>query len=714
MACPRISFNASGALVALLGLLCCASAHTAEMKRAQHTSVALLAENTSLAAAGGMATVGLHLEPDLGWHAYWRNPGDAGKEAAIRWSLPEGFAAGELRFPAPTLIPFGEFNTYGFNEAVLLLADLAVPSGLAPGTSVELQGRARWVVCDDELCVPEQAELTLVLPVGDGGGTSPQADLFAAARDKLPRPVDWPGRFEVTDGVVRLSVDVADADIEAEYLFVAPKRVVEYSEQTRQRTASGWLFTMPAGRRAAEAEAIDAVLRYRNADTGEAQSVALRFTAGAVAAAAPSGAAGTGAVSAAGALDVVKALLFGLVGGVLLNLMPCVFPILSMKALSVVELSRTDRRTAQSSGIFYTFGVLATFVAVAVTLIALRAAGEAVGWGFQLQSPWVVFVLGLGMVAIGLNLFGAFEIGTRAMGLGQGLTATGERRQSLLTGALAVVVATPCTAPFMAGALGFALVQPVPVALAVFLALGFGLALPYLALTFIPALARALPRPGAWMETFRRVLAFPMLATALWLFWVLGRQLGATAMAVAILAALLLGFALWAYGRGRAARWRIAAAGGLLAAVAAGSQAVRDPVASGDAAGLGELALERFTPDRVLGYIAAGQPVFVYFTADWCISCKVNERVALATDSVAEAFNERGIKVIEADWTAEDPVITEWLAKYDRAGVPLYLYFPRGATLETAAVLPQVLLPGIVIDAIENADASVSSEAGSA
>ncbi len=703
MRCVRVSSPVRPASAALLALLwaCCAAA--ADSQKTAHSSVALLAEQQSLPAEGGTVTLGLQLEPDPGWHAYWRNPGDAGKEASIGWALPEGFAASELRFPTPTLIPFGEFNTYGFKEPVLLLADLAVPAGLAPGGSVELGGDARWVVCDDELCVPEQARLTLVLPVGDGSAEAAQADAFAAARRKLPEAVAWPGRFEVAEGAVRFALDVGDRDLEAEYLFVAPKRVVEYSEQTRQRTASGWQFAMPKGRRADGAEHIDAVLRYRDANSAESRGALLRFAPGAVAAAPPVAAPSVaGAGSAAGFLDVAKALVFGLVGGVLLNLMPCVFPILSMKALGVVELSRTDRRTARASGVFYTIGVLATFLAIAVLLIALRAAGEAVGWGFQLQSPWVVFVLGLGMVAIGLNLFGTFEIGTRAMGLGQGLTATGERQQSLLTGALAVVVATPCTAPFMAGALGFALVQPVVVALAVFLALGLGLALPYLAVTFIPALARGLPKPGGWMQTFRRVLAFPMLATALWLFWVLGRQLGATAMGLAILAALLLAFALWAYGQGASARWRVAALGGLLACLATGSQVARAPDASDD----GALALEPFTPERVLGYIAAEQPVFVYFTADWCISCKVNERVALATDAVAEAFNERGIKVVEADWTTEDPVITDWLAKYDRAGVPLYLYFPRGASLETATVLPQVLLPGIVIDAIESADAA--------
>ena len=695
----RLRCRAAAATALLLALLGAPFAVAAEAQRTAHSSVALLAQRGGLPAGGGTVTLGLHLEPDPGWHAYWRNPGDAGKEASVSWTLPEGFAAGELAFPTPALIPFHDFNTYGFNEAVLLLADLDVPAGQTPGGAVELRGKARWVVCDDELCVPEQADLALALPVGDGAAAPAHAQRFDAARRKLPGHADWPARYSVGEGGVDFAVDVPGGPIEADYLFVAPKRVVEYSEQTRRRTDAGWLFTMPAGRRAEQSEEVDAVLRY-----GDGESVALTFAR--VANAAPAPSASANAVASTGsALDIAKALLFGLVGGVLLNLMPCVFPILSMKALGVVELSRTDRRTARASGIFYTLGVLGTFLAIALLLIALRAAGEAVGWGFQLQSPWVVFVLGLGMVAIGLNLFGAFEIGTRAMGLGQGISASGERRQALLTGALAVVVATPCTAPFMAGALGFALVQPVPVALAVFLALGFGLALPYLALTLVPRLARGLPKPGAWMETFRRVLAFPMLATALWLFWVLGRQLGATAMGVAILAALLLAFALWAYGRGTALRWRVAAAAGLLSCVAVGAQVARSPAAgAGDGHGLGGLALEAFTPERVLGYIAAEQPTFVYFTADWCISCKVNERVALATDAVAEAFAERDIKVVEADWTTEDPVITEWLAKYDRAGVPLYLYFPPGATLESAAVLPQVLLPGIVIDAIEEAD----------
>ena len=708
----------------------------ADVQRTEYSAVDLVAEQASLPTSGGTVTLGLHLQPNPTWHAYWSNPGDAGKEASIRWSLPEGFEAEPLQFPAPHLIPFGEFNTYGFEEAVLLLADVAVPPGLDLGRRYELAGRASWVVCDDALCVPERADIALTLTAGDGGADPANADRFAAARAKLPTVVDWPARFTVADDQVHFDVDApAGSVFNSPYLFVEAKRLVAYASQTSASEGGALRLSMPAGRRADVIDETKAVLHYVDG-SADAQDVLLAFSrgqgqaAGAGTAAAPAASGDVAAPiqgpspnSAGGFAAFVKALVFGLLGGIVLNLMPCVFPILSMKALGLVNLSAADRRTAQASGLFYTAGILVAFAIAALALIALREAGRAVGWGFQLQSPLVNVALGLGMVAIGLNLAGVYEIGTRLMGLGQSLTAGeagNERRTAFFTGLLAVVVATPCTAPFMAGALGYALAQPAAVALAVFLALGLGLALPYLALGFVPALGRVLPKPGPWMAHFRRVLAFPMFATALWLFWVVGRQSGATAMAVALLAALLLAFALWAVGQGSAARrplgWRIAAVAGLLACVVAGVRvdglgedqrlaAASSPESAGT---LGKLELERFSPERVTDYIASGQPVFVYFTADWCVSCKVNERVALATDAVGDAFNARGIAVVEGDWTAEDPVITEWLEKYDRAGVPLYLYFPSGSSLATATVLPQVLLPGIVIDVIEGADLDVA------
>ena len=705
-------------VAALLAAVGFAPGVAADVQQTTYSRIELIAEQATVPATGGRLTLGFHLRPNRGWHAYWLNPGDAGKEPSIDWALPDGFAAHPLQFPAPHVIPFGDFNTYGYKGAILLLADVDVPPGLEPGTAIRFSGEAGWVVCDDALCVPEDADIELTMRVGGGGVDADVADRFAAARNALPEAVSWPARFALVDERIDFDVPLPTGAGPPATLFVAAKRFVRYGKQAIERTAAGLRFTMDAGRRTADFDAVDAVLRYRDANGDEA-SASLTFARNdgpLPAVAAPSVAAG---VAAAGAGEVVRAIVFGLLGGILLNLMPCVFPILSLKALGLADLSKAGAKAARESGLLYTAGVLATFLVIAVLLIVLRQAGEAVGWGFQLQSPWVIVVLGLAMVAIGLNLAGVFEIGTRAMGLGQGLTASNERRAAFLTGALAVVVATPCTAPFMAGALGFALVQPVPVALAVFMALGFGLALPYLALTLLPALGRVLPRPGPWMATFRHVLAFPMLATALWLFWVIGRQLGATAMAVALLAGLFLAFALWAYGRSaggqRTAVWRTAAVAGLAACIAAGVNigdraiaSTADNAPTGSVHRLGKLEPEAFTPERVVGYVQSDTPVFVYFTADWCISCKVNERIALATDEVGDAFNDRGIKVIEGDWTTEDPVITEWLARYDRAGVPLYLYFPAGSSLDEAAVLPQVLLPGLVIDAIDSADAALS------
>ena len=681
----------------------------------EYSRVELIAEQASLPASGGTVTVGFFLEPEPGWHAYWINPGDAGKAPSIRWSLPDGFVADALQFPAPHLIPFGEFNTYGFDEPVLLLADIGMPAGLAQDTVVALGGKARWVVCDDELCVPEEAEIALALPVADGRPNAANAERFAAARAKLPSVADWPARFAVADGSVDFDVAVPmGLRVDAPYLFVAPKRVVRYGEQTSVRTNDGLRFAMAAGCRAEEATTIAAVLRY-----GDGDAVALQFAR--TDEPLPQAVAQTSAETLAtgASFDVpslLQALLFGMLGGLVLNLMPCVFPILSMKALGLVQLAQADRGEARASGLLYAAGVLIAFLVVAALLIALRAAGAAVGWGFHLQTPLVNVGLGLLMVAIGLNLAGVFEIGTRLMGLGQSAgTGGSERRAAFFTGLLAVVVATPCSAPFMAGALGYALAQPVPVALAVFLALGLGLALPYLVLTFVPALGRLLPKPGPWMAVFRQALTFPMLATALWLFWVVGRQLGPTAMGIALLAALLFAFALWAYGRGAASvrtwSWRSAAIAGLAACVFATVQvqSVGNAPQSGEsddgpvAGRLGKLEYQRFTPELVQSYIDAKNPVFVYFTADWCISCKVNERVALASDAVGEAMTARGIAVVQGDWTAQDPIITEWLVRYGRPGVPLYLYFPPGSSLETAIVLPQILLPETVVNAIGGA-----------
>ena len=682
-----------------------------------YSTVDLIAEQASLPADGGTVTVGLYLEPNPGWHAYWRNPGDAGLAPAIRWNLPETFEAAPLQFPVPHVLPFIDLITYAFEEPILLLSDVTVPAGLAAGETVELQGRANWVVCDDQLCVPENANLTLALPVGDGGPDSAQTERFTEARARLPEPVDWPAQFERLDTTIRVAIETPEAAADATdpYLYISARYLVEYGQQSVSFTPRGAVVSMDAARRQTEETEFMGLLTFTD-NTGAHRAFSFNVQEGTGVAASLLDGVGGALLPAAqsySGLSFGLALLFAFIGGVVLNLMPCVFPILSMKALSLVKMSHTDRRVAQQSGLLYTAGILVAFTLIGGTLIALREAGQAVGWGFQLQSPAVNLALGLLMLGIALNLFGVFEIGTRIMGVGQTLTAGGERRAAFFTGLLAVVVATPCTAPFMAGALGYALVQPAAVALSIFVLLGLGLAFPYLLLSYVPAVGRVLPKAGPWMATFKNVLAFPMLATAVWLFWVIGKQLGVDSMTAGLVTALCFAFTVWAYGRVAHARrpyaWRAAAAMGLIATVLMGVRiedyrAAPVSLSGTDAGTLGLLNLEHFTPERVTGYIDAGEPVFLYFTADWCVSCKVNERVALATDAVGNAFEERGIKVIEGDWTSEDPLITAWLDRYGRVGVPLYLYFPVGSSLDDPTILPQILLPEIVINTIAAAD----------
>ena len=694
------------AIVAALGLIATASAAPTKTK---YSTIDLVAEQASLPVDGGTITIGFYIEPDATWHAYWSNPGDAGMEPSIAWELPEGFSAGAFEFPTPHLLPFGDLNTYGYEEPILLTADLTVPGGLQAGDSIDLAGKARWVVCDDNVCVPERADVRLTLGVGDAAPDPATAGMFATARSKLPVAVDWPAQFEVRNEKVAFEIAAPDrpASLEDAYLFVESRKLVRYGTQAAGFSRAGLSFVMDAARNAAEEDAARAVLTFTDT-SGEHRAVALNFSkaSGPLAAA-------TATPVTSGGVGFWQAAFFAFLGGIILNLMPCVFPILSMKALSLVNMAKQDQRAARESGLIYTLGVLAAFAVIGFAILGFRAAGNAVYWGFQFQNGPVNMLVAMLMVVIGLNLLGVFEVGTRMMGVGQELTQGGERRAAFFTGVLAVVVATPCGAPFMATAIGFAFQQSPAILVTIFLALGFGLAFPYLLLSFVPDIGKKLPKPGQWMETFKHFLAFPMFLAALYFFWVGGRVLGVSSMFAGLVTALALSFTLWAYGKGAMARkkgaWYVAALVGLLATGYVftkidASKVVLDDDGQVVAGTLGGLELEHFNPDQVKQYIADGQPVFVYFTADWCISCKANERVALSTDTVAEAFNSRGIKVVEGDWTLEDPVITEWLERYNRAGVPLYLYFPNGSSLDTVTILPQILTPGLVVDAIVAAD----------
>jgi thiol:disulfide interchange protein DsbD len=690
----------------LLALLCWLPVLAAAQDQTPHARVSLLADVRGVL-PGQPFSVGVRFELDRGWHIYWQNPGDSGQAPRIDWQLPPGFVAGDIEWPYPEQVSPPPVVTYGYARQVLLPVTMTPPPGLAGPVTV--RARVQYLVCKD-LCLPEQAELALELPVLDRAQPDPAGQrAIAAARARLPR--QWPAltvdaaRFErhvylswpaaLGSGAVRFF-----PDREGQFRHSAGQvleRVGNRLRLTLTATAlplerltgvlvdpRGW---DGAGR--VPAVAVDVPVRVLDQAPAAGQPVAARAKQ-----------------PATGGMGLALAAGLALLGGLILNLMPCVFPVLSVKVLSFIQLAHGDPGRVRRHGLAFLAGVLVSFWLLAGLLLALRAAGGGVGWGFQLQSPGFVAAMALLLTAVGLNLLGAFEVGLGLARLAGSAPQPAGYPGSFLTGVLAVLVATPCTAPFMGTALGFALARPAPEALAIFTALGLGMALPYLLLAEMPGLLARLPRPGAWMVTLRQGLAFPLFATAVWLAWVLGRQAGVDAVALLLLAALGVGLAAWGAGhlqRGTR-RWlpgAVVLAGLGIAAVLGFAAAMRPvesaaPVrAASPAAGID---WQPWSAPRVTELRAAGRPVFVDFTAAWCISCQVNKQVALDTPAVARRFAELGVVALEADWTRYDPAITEALAGFGRSGVPLYVYYPPGGEPK---LLPAVLTPATVLQALD-------------
>lgn len=667
-----------------------------------YSEVALVSDVAAVR-AGEPFWLALVVDTRPGWHTYWENPGDSGLPTQIDWTLPDGYAAGPIAWPAPERLPVGPLMNYGYSGGVVLLTRVTPPQTLPADGVPRVVAEARWLVCE-EICVPEEA--TLGLTVGADPQTVDPARI-AAARGALPPTSPWPARVGRDGDAVALRIDVPGLDPERlldAYFFPAGFGVFDAaSPQTVTVDPGGVTLsgrwggeplpgTVPGVLTLEEWTGDEAIRRSVALEASSAVSPVTPAAATPIRAPAPTPPGGA-------AVGWPEALLLAALGGLILNLMPCVFPILSMKAIGLAALSAADGRAARRHGRLYALGVLACFVAVAGALIALRGAGGAVGWGFQLQEPAVVGVLALVMFGIGLNLAGVFEIGGGWIGLGSRWGAHGGDAGAFLTGALAVVVATPCTAPFMGVALGFALVQPWPLALAVFLALGAGMALPYLVLTHVPALHCALPRPGPWMARLRQLLAFPMFATAVWLVWVLSQQAGPTGVLASLGAMVLAAFAIWLWQVAGGLR-PIARAAGRLGAAASGVAALvavlwlagpppRPAAAASPAPSASGLAWEPYSDARLSALRGEGRPVLVNFTAAWCITCLVNERVAFDDDTVRAALATRGVAVLKGDWTLQDPEITAALARFGRSSVPLYLLYPgEGGEPE---VLPQIL-----------------------
>ena len=640
------------------------------------------------------------------WHTYWKNPGDSGLPTEIAWKLPEGVTAGPIVWPRPSLYDIGGIVNYGFQDEAVLLVQVTPPATLS-GT-LALVAEANWLVCED-ICIPEEANLELVLPVTATGAPATPATLkiFEAARQRVPLPSPWPARYGVSRaGDLTLVVEAkglkADTIRDAYFFPAAWGPIASMARQSATVGADG--IRIPLKRGDAKSPlptelAGTLVLTERTAggDVRQAFDVTAKLDPAFVPA---------GTLSAVGgeSIGLAEALLFALLGGLILNLMPCVFPVLAMKAAAFARLAGHERAAMRRDGLAYTLGVLVSFAAMAALLIGLRATLGDVSWGFQFQSPVFSLLIAYLFFVVGLNLAGLFEVGGRFAGVGQGLAARGDTVGAFFTGVLAVVVATPCTAPFMAAALGFALSQPAPQTVAVLLALGFGLALPFLALSFTPALQRLMPRPGPWMDRLRQFLAFPMFASAAWMVWVLTQQSGADGVVYALGGMILIAFAIWLWRQGSGispATWlrRGVAAIAVLLAFAAVLRLEDAPATaasvSGGPAGVSFDGWERFSRERMNQAVAGGKPVFVDFTAAWCITCLVNERVALDTPASRKAFEQAGVVKLKGDWTNRDPEITAVLKELGRAGVPLYLLWAPGAA--QPKILPQVLTESLIL-----------------
>lgn len=668
---------------ALLMLLAFALLAAAPARAQTHIQPRLIAESAT-PSPGGATTIALAMTPDPTWHGYWINGGDAGFGLSVEWNAPEGVTVAPFRYPVPEpLILFGMMN-HVYEHPYALLADVRVDGSIAPGTDLTLSGVANWLACTDKVCVPERAVISVALKAGDGKITPATRTQFDAWRAKLPQPLDRAGTWERRGDKVRFAIPLpAGATFDAPHLFLETRNVADYPTPQHFSRNGDWII-VEAKAKGDTAGPADALLKL-----GEGRGLSVRFEPGSVPAAGERIATRESGID----LGLFWAAFGGaILGGLILNLMPCVFPILSLKALSLAR-SGGDARAAKVEALAYSAGAVVTALLLGGALLTLRAVGEQVGWAFQLQHPLSVLALLILAIAITMNLLGLYEL--PSFGGGQGLTDRGGVAGGFWTGALAAFVATPCSGPLLGAALGATLVLPAWAALPIFGGLGLGLALPFLAIGFVPTLRNRLPKPGPWMIGFRRWMALPMGLTALALAWLLWRQIGdgqliiwplvAVAMAVVVLAH---------YGSMQQGdrRWWLLTLSGLLFLGGLAGSAIDLAKADRQV----EAAGSTFSPAALAQARAGDKPVFVYFTADWCLSCKANEAGAIDREAVQAAFDKTGVVTLVGDWTNGDPVITRTLADHGRNSVPLYLWYKPG--IAEPEILPQILTPGLLVD----------------
>lgn len=672
----RSLIAARAALMLLFAVVAVSLAPDAAIAQANNITAELVAEGPVV--PGKPVTLAIHFTPAPGWHGYWKNPGDAGYGMQLDWQLPAGWEAGEPLYPAPHQLLISGLMNHVYKGPYAVLIPVTAAQGAIAGQAVPVSVAAQWLACTDVICVPEKATMQVTIPAA--------ADLsderFTTWMAAIPPEIDRTGSFQIFDKFLRLAIPLpAKLDLPDPHIYLANLDLVAYGAPQRfSRSGDLLIAEIPLALFGKVPSEINGIMAFKDGE-------GVRFTAqgGAVPA--------NGTMLAQPGRDsppMVFLLLGALAGGLLLNIMPCVFPILSLKALSLARAGGSQRE-ARAEGLAYTAGVILASVALGGLLLILRAAGEQVGWAFQLQEPGFVAALAVLAAAITANLAGLFQLPSFS------ITRSGEPASAFATGLLAAVVATPCTGPFMAAALGAALLLPPVQALVLFAALGLGLALPFLLIGFIPSVRRLLPKPGAWMETFRKFMAVPMGLTALallWLVWRMGGEVFA-ALTTGLACALIAAFVIYGNDRRRGPALRLAG----FTAIAAGAVLVFGLTRSFEPPSpLVEASILRpvsFSKANLASARDKGKPVFLWFTADWCVTCKVNESVAIEREATRAAFDRAGVIAMKGDWTRRDPEITAFLIRQGIAGIPLYIWYAPGAE---AQQLDQVLTPDSLVN----------------
>lgn len=687
-------------LLSLIGF----NVHAASFEAATEQVKAQLIASVNAVHAGDEILIGVNQRIIPHWHTYWKNPGDSGLPTKIEYDLPTGSSVSEIQWATPHLIRLGPVVNFGYDNEVTLLSSLKISKDTIVGSQFPIKAKVNWLVCE-EACIPQEVELALELPVVDfNTDTGRGSPLIEQASANLPIPSPWKITLKQHGDFLTLRIvgdELKSSSIQniafypEEWGLIThnaeqPRKIVDDAVElqlksgdspiTKDNTLKGILaITENNGDISTRGYNVNVVLDEVDANKTLEQSD----------------------------LILPTAMFLAFLGGIILNLMPCVFPVLSIKALSLLKHAQQSPTQTKLQGFAYTAGILVSFILLGVFLILVKAGGAQIGWGFQFQSPLFVLIVAYLMFSVGLSLSGVFSIGGSIIGVGSSLTQKSGYSGSFFTGVLATIVATPCTAPFMGAALGFALSQPPVSLLAVFISLGFGLALPYLLLSYSPSLQRYLPKPNVWMDRLKQAMAFPMYAAAVWLVWVLVQQAGVNSIVIALGGMVLISFAAWLYETTKFSEiftQRISTGFAILALMTAliGGYFGIETTAAVTVENSKTTAEENYEPynaERLRALRTEGKPVFVNFTAAWCISCLVNEKVALSQSSVKDEFKKRGITYLKGDWTNRDAEITKILSEFGRSGVPLYLYYPAGINT-SPDILPQILTPEIVLQTI--------------